>query len=199
MPGPQRFAVSSTVSSMRAAPASSPIGCARWCWRNEVDQSVSQRSAQSQSCEPPCVEEDVWIDVVTRLAGEALCPVRLGVAHGAPSAVRASGPAGRAAGGRGEGVDDGDTGGAAGLRPPAGQGASAALGAGAVAPRGCRRGAGGSGDEGAGGAARRERARGVLPPTAAPLRSIRARTCRYGGRPRSRARSRSALASDTLN
>ena len=83
MRGPQRFAVSSTVSSMRAALASTPIGCARWGWRFEVDQSVSRRAAQSQSCEPPCVEEDVWIDVVTRLAGEALCPVRLGVAHGA--------------------------------------------------------------------------------------------------------------------
>ena len=82
--------------------------------------------------------------------------------------ARSSEPAGRAAGGRGEGVDDADTGGAAGLRPPAGQGASAALGAAAVAPRGRWRGAGRSGDDGAGAAARRERAPGALPPTAAP-------------------------------
>lgn len=155
MPVPQRFAVSSTVSSMRTAPASSRIGCARWGWRFEVDQSVSRRAAQSQSCEPPCVEEDVWIDVVSRLAGEALCPVRLGVAHGALVP----------------------------LKRLVGEGRVWTTATPVVLP----------GYDHRRGRARPRCATGDR----STLCSIRARTCRYGGRRRSRARSRSALASDT--
>ena len=76
-PFPQRSARCGPHSRARRS------GCARWGWRFEVDQSVSRRAAQSQSCEPLCVEEDARIDVVSRLAGEALCPVHLGVGHGA--------------------------------------------------------------------------------------------------------------------
>ena len=50
-PALRKFAAFATDSSMQAAPANSPIGCARWGWRCEVHRLISRPAAQSQHCE----------------------------------------------------------------------------------------------------------------------------------------------------